>query len=117
MSNELIQLTALLTKANLLLAEVHTDLCYGLRALQTPPEEKKPLSESTKEWLVEKKKKQINDLDEFICMSGKFLFPAACDTNEIQKQEEERWLNYIRGNSKVKEWLNKKLSEETNDAP
>ena len=102
-TQEIIKLTSLLTKACGLLLKSHDSRCYGLAALKRPPEQRKELSEDTKDWLISKTESEIAEIESFVCQCDKYIGLDDCDTSE----QEEKALDILRRHPK---WLEKLLS-------
>lgn len=82
---ELIQLSALLSEANILLADYHSSIKYGQKSLSLTDEEraaKPPMSSSTRDWLINRNEDTLQKLDKFICRSYKFLNIEDCNIGE-----------------------------------
>jgi hypothetical protein len=89
----IINLTALLTRAVDMLLKAHEARTFALKALETPQEQKKPLAEDTKLWLIGKTKKELEEIEKLVCQTEKYLFPDDCSKNEQQVSDEKMEFN------------------------
>jgi hypothetical protein len=108
--NSEIQLTALLVQAAMLLREARIARTYQLKSLAMTQEEaakRKPLDQSTKDWLLEKCAREIADIDELLCSVDKMCFSEKCNATETQattqelNEKEKRVIAFILSNDKL----------------
>ena len=62
-NEDIIKLTALLTKATCLLLQAREDKQFALKSLEVPFKDKKELTPETLEWLKAKNQKSIDDIE------------------------------------------------------
>jgi hypothetical protein len=106
-NEDIIKLTALLTKATMLLFQARDDKQFAIKSLQVPFAEKKELSKETIQWLMDKNEKSINDIELLVCQAEKFLFPCDCNeeellaTHQVPTEDQQLAIDAIMSNSKL----------------
>lgn len=88
---DIIQMTALVVQASMMLRDARIARSYQLKSLLQPADApRKPLDPSTKEWLIEKTSREIADIDEFLCSVNKICFnESACNPEEIKETTQQ----------------------------
>jgi hypothetical protein len=106
-NEDIIKLTALLTKATMLLFQARDDKQFALKSLEVPFKDKKELTPETLEWLKTKNQKSIDDIELLVCQAEKFLFPCDCNeeellvTHQVPTEDQQLAIDAIMSNSKL----------------
>lgn len=91
MNKDIIHLSALLSKALVLLMNARDDKVYDNKSLLVPQDQKKPLTPETIQWLLDKNNSTITQIEELVCKSEKYLFPELnCSVKELDEVSERK---------------------------